>query len=96
MAKLADHIVPEIDGTTTRTSGGCGWENLSDQERTIAWFTSQAMTNRQIAHRVFLSPHTVNYHLRQIFRKLGINSRIQLAGLTQSHLAEPRTVAAPR
>ena len=52
-------------------------------ERTIAHLVNQSMTNRQIAKRVVLSPHTVNYHLRQIFRKLDINSRVELARLTQ-------------
>ena len=42
-----------------------------------------ALTNQQIAKRLHLSTHTVNYYLRQIFRKLGINSRVQLARLTQ-------------
>jgi len=66
----------------------CGWEQLSKRERGIAYLTSEALTNRQIAHRVFLSPHTVNYHLRQIFRKLGINSRVELASLARTHLSE--------
>ncbi|PKW18653.1 regulatory LuxR family protein [Saccharopolyspora spinosa] len=52
---------------------------LTETERAIAELVSQGLTNRQIAHRVFLSPHTVNYHLRRIFRKLGINSRVELA-----------------
>ena len=60
-----------------------GWGSLNDMERTIAHLVNQSMTNRQIAKRVFLSPHTVNYHLRQIFRKLDINSRVELARLTQ-------------
>jgi DNA-binding CsgD family transcriptional regulator len=61
---------------------GCaniGWNSLSDPERTITHLVNQGLTNRQIAKRVFLSPHTVNYHLRQIFRKLAINSRVELA-----------------
>jgi DNA-binding CsgD family transcriptional regulator len=66
-----------------------GWEGFSDTERTIARLVSQAFTNRQIATRVHLSPHTVNYHLRQIYRKLKINSRVQLAHLAQARLAEP-------
>ncbi|MEK8169959.1 helix-turn-helix transcriptional regulator [Streptomyces sp. M19] len=37
------------------------------------------LTNRQVAQRVHLSPHTVTYHLRRICGKLGIRSRIELA-----------------
>jgi DNA-binding CsgD family transcriptional regulator len=32
---------------------------------------------------MYLSPHTVNYHLRQIFQKLGIGSRVELARIVQ-------------
>jgi transposase len=37
------------------------------------------MTNRQIAKRVHLSAHTVNYHLRKVYKKLGIKTRVELA-----------------
>jgi DNA-binding CsgD family transcriptional regulator len=60
-----------------------GWHNLTDQERSIARLVGLALTNRQIASRLFLSPHTVNYHLRRIFGKLGLTSRIQLAQLSR-------------
>ncbi len=45
----------------------------------MARLAGEALTNRQIARRLYLSPHTVNYHLRQIFAKLGIRSRVELA-----------------
>jgi DNA-binding CsgD family transcriptional regulator len=57
-------------------------DQLSHRERVIARFVGEGMTNRQIAARMYLSPHTVNFHLRQIFRKLHINSRVRLVGLT--------------
>ena len=57
------------------------WNLLSDREREIAGLVGQALTNRQIANRVNRSPHTVNYHLRQIFRKLGVASRVELVSL---------------
>ncbi|MFF4755419.1 LuxR C-terminal-related transcriptional regulator [Streptomyces sp. NPDC002514] len=52
---------------------------LRDIERTIAALVATGLTNRQVAQRVHLSPHTVNYYLRRIYRKLGIRSRIELA-----------------
>ncbi|MEV6604908.1 helix-turn-helix transcriptional regulator [Kutzneria sp. NPDC051319] len=52
---------------------------LTDTERVIAQLVGTGMTNRQVATRVSLSPHTVNYHLRRIFRKLDIRSRVELA-----------------
>jgi DNA-binding CsgD family transcriptional regulator len=39
----------------------------------------RGLTNRQIASRISCSPHTMNFHLRNIFRKLGIASRIEIA-----------------
>jgi DNA-binding CsgD family transcriptional regulator len=55
------------------------WASLSDMERRIAFLVSGGLTNRQIAKRVYLSAHTVNYHLRKIYRKLGVNTRVELA-----------------
>ncbi|MFJ7270000.1 LuxR C-terminal-related transcriptional regulator [Streptomyces sp. NPDC099050] len=55
------------------------WSGLSDMERRISCLVSTGMTNQQIARRVHLSAHTVNYHLRKVYRKLNINSRLELA-----------------
>ena len=40
---------------------------------------AQGLSNCQVANRVFLSPHTVAFHLRHIVWKLGVTSRVQLA-----------------
>ncbi|MFF3330848.1 LuxR C-terminal-related transcriptional regulator [Streptomyces sp. NPDC002888] len=66
-----------------------GWGGLSGVERTIALLVSDGLTNRQIATRVFLSPHTINYYLRRIFRKLGIASRVELATLASEQRTAP-------
>ncbi|MGC0417974.1 LuxR C-terminal-related transcriptional regulator [Embleya sp. AB8] len=58
---------------------GTGWASLTHTERTVAEHVLQGLTNRQVAGRMFLSPHTVAFHLRQIFRKLGVHSRLELA-----------------
>ncbi|HUQ58868.1 LuxR C-terminal-related transcriptional regulator [Lentzea sp.] len=55
-----------------------GWSGLDDTERAIATLVAKGQTNRQISTQLFMSPHTVNFHLRKIFRRLGISSRVEL------------------
>jgi DNA-binding CsgD family transcriptional regulator len=42
-------------------------------------------TNRQTAARLYVSPHTVDAHLRHVYEKLGINSRMELSHLVGEH-----------
>jgi DNA-binding CsgD family transcriptional regulator len=54
-------------------------EGLTPAERRVADLAAFGLTNREVASDLNLSPHTVDYHLRQIYRKLGITSRVRLA-----------------
>jgi DNA-binding CsgD family transcriptional regulator len=56
-----------------------GVDRLTGTERGIAELVCQGLTNRQIAEQTFVSVNTVAFHLRNIYRKLGIASRVQLA-----------------
>jgi DNA-binding CsgD family transcriptional regulator len=50
-----------------------GWEALTEAESVVANLTAQGCTNREIADKLFISPHTVNTHVRHVFEKLGVN-----------------------
>jgi len=56
-----------------------GWAALTTAELSVARLVAEGLTNREVADRLFVSPHTVNSHLRHVFTKLGINSRVELA-----------------
>jgi DNA-binding CsgD family transcriptional regulator len=51
----------------------------------VARLVAQGLTNRDVAERLFVSPHTVSGHLRHVFTKLDINSRVELTRLAGLH-----------
>jgi DNA-binding CsgD family transcriptional regulator len=62
-----------------------GWAAISSSELAVAQLVAEGLTNREVAERLFISPHTVNSHLRHVFAKLGINSRVELARLARDY-----------
>jgi DNA-binding CsgD family transcriptional regulator len=55
------------------------WEALTPAERQVALLVADGRTNREIAEQLFVSPHTVSTHLRHVFAKLQVRSRVELA-----------------
>ena len=64
---------------------------MTDSELAVARRVAQGLTNREVAEQLFVSPHTVSSHLRSIFAKLDINSRLALAQLAAQY--EPATAS---
>jgi DNA-binding CsgD family transcriptional regulator len=56
-----------------------GWNSLTESELRVVALVGAGATNRDVAARLVLSPHTVSTHLRHAFAKLDINSRVELA-----------------
>jgi DNA-binding CsgD family transcriptional regulator len=65
-----------------------GWAAMTKSELAVAELVANGHTNREIADRLFVSPHTVNTHLRHVFAKLQINSRVDLTRLATERNSE--------
>jgi len=62
-----------------------GWAALTTSELTVTRLVAEGLTNREVAERLFVSPHTVSSHLRHVFSKLGITSRVELARVARDY-----------
>ncbi|KJK50609.1 LuxR family transcriptional regulator [Lentzea aerocolonigenes] len=71
-------------GEVARSRSAQAADALTVQEQHIARLVATGATSKEVAARLFLSPRTVDAHLRNVFRKLGINSRRQLKDLSWS------------
>ena len=65
-------------GETVRKRTGRAPDVLTAQETQIARLTAAGHTNQEIGSQLFISPRTVEYHLRKVFTKLGVSSRREL------------------
>ncbi|MDB5067122.1 MAG: LuxR family transcriptional regulator [Chloroflexi bacterium] len=63
-----------------------GWAAMTDSELAVVRLVADGLTNREVAERLYISPHTVSGHLRHAFEKLGINSRVALTRIATEHI----------
>ncbi|TDO48269.1 AAA ATPase-like protein [Kribbella sp. VKM Ac-2571] len=68
----------EATGFTVHRRSTAMREPLTTQEAHVARLAADGLTNPQIGARLFISPHTVDWHLRKVYSKLGIKSRREL------------------
>jgi DNA-binding NarL/FixJ family response regulator len=66
-------------GATARRRDPSTVVDLTPQEVQVARLVRQGLSNRDIAAQLFVSPRTVDFHLRNVFAKLGVSSRTELA-----------------
>ncbi len=76
---MAEQELRRLGRTVYRRSGASGLEALTARELEIARLVVDRQTNTQIAATLFLSKKTVETHLRNIFAKVGVSSRVELA-----------------
>jgi predicted ATPase/class 3 adenylate cyclase/DNA-binding CsgD family transcriptional regulator len=62
-----------------------GWESLTPTERDVIRLLSEGLANKDIATRLFVSPRTVQTHLRHVYTKLALTSRVQLVQEAARH-----------
>lgn len=76
-----DHAATELSATGehVRASSGSAVSDLTPQELQVSVLLAEGRTTREAAAALFLSPKTVEYHLRKVYTKLGIGSRAELA-----------------
>jgi DNA-binding NarL/FixJ family response regulator len=66
-------------GTAFATPGDAAGERLTTREREVLELLADGATNREIAERLMLSPHTVKEHTSALYRKLGVRNRAEAA-----------------
>jgi DNA-binding NarL/FixJ family response regulator len=95
-AERADRELRTTGQTARRGTHVPKPSELTPQETQVARLARDGLTNPEIGTRLFISPHTVQYHLRKVFAKLDITSRTQLdRALGQHRTAETPEIARP-
>jgi predicted ATPase/class 3 adenylate cyclase/DNA-binding CsgD family transcriptional regulator len=72
-------------GRGERKRPSTGWDSLTPTELDVVRLVAEGIPNKDIATRLFVSPRTVQSHLRHVYNKLGLTSRVQLAQEVARH-----------
>jgi DNA-binding CsgD family transcriptional regulator len=56
-------------------------DDLTPQEVQVARLVAEGLSNKEVAAQLYLSPRTIDYHLRNVYSKLGVTSRTHLVRL---------------
>jgi len=78
-------IAYALRGRGERKRPSSGWGSLTPTELDVVRLVGEGLPNKDIATRLFVSPRTVQSHLRHIYNKLGLTSRVQLAQEAARH-----------
>jgi DNA-binding NarL/FixJ family response regulator len=79
----AERELGRLGRRRARRTGGSGFESLTERELEVARLIVDRRTNPQIAAALFLSQKTVETHIRNLFQKLGVSSRVDVARLVE-------------
>jgi DNA-binding CsgD family transcriptional regulator len=95
-AAFAARAEGELRATSERAQrGSAASVTLTPQEAQIAALVAQGASNREVAEQLFISVCTVEYHLRKVFRKLGVSSRAKLVRALLQHDQPAQLPVAP-
>jgi DNA-binding CsgD family transcriptional regulator len=83
-------IAYALRGRGERKRPSSGWESLTPTELDVVRLVGDGLPNKDIATRLFVSPRTVQSHLRHVYNKLGLTSRVQLAQEAARHTLTPK------
>ncbi|MFI5508844.1 LuxR family transcriptional regulator [Mycobacterium sp. NPDC051804] len=76
-------------GRGERKRPATGWASLTPTELDVVRLVAEGIPNKDIATRLFVSPRTVQSHLRHVYNKVGLTSRVQLAQEAARQMATP-------
>ena len=81
---------PMVQAGSGGEVGDHGWASLTDAELRVTACVARGMTNRGIAEELYLSRHTVDAHLKHVYVKLDIHSRVELTVIALRHRVATR------